>query len=177
MRLPFRAAAPDPQPDPPDAHVLALSERLDAAAQQRLGRSLAVLHLQAGDCGGCALELQAVDDLPYGLAQYGLRSVATPLQADVLLVTGVLTRTLREAVERALLVMPEPRWVVAIGDCAAGAGPFAESYAVAGGVAAAVPVDLVVQGCPPEPSVILAGLRALLEAQVPRRARREPRAR
>jgi Ni,Fe-hydrogenase III small subunit len=94
--------------------------------------------------------------------------VASPLHADVLLVVGALGRNMGEALERALLCMPEPRWVVAVGDCAADGGPFRGSYAVGGGVAEAVPVDLVVPGSPPTPAQVLEGLLALLAAQQPK---------
>ncbi len=170
LRL-LRGAAPA-QPPPPEAHVLALSGRLEAAAQRRLGRSLSLWPLRLGGCGGCALEFAALSGLPYGLERYGLRLAAVPAQADVLLLLGAPVRALAEAAERALQLMPEPRWVVAVGACAAGRGPFAGGYAVA--EAPAVPLDLVVEGCPPEPSVILAGLRALLEAQERRRVHRPP---
>lgn len=161
-------------PSPPDEHVLALSERLDQASQRRLGRCLSLLPLRLGGCGGCSLEVAALAGLPYGLERFGLRLAAVPAHADVLLLLGAPVRALAEATERALLLMPEPRWVVAVGDCAAGRGMFAGGYAVLDGPAVAP--DLVVEGCPPEPATILAGLRALLEAQERRRPRRAPTA-
>lgn len=142
----------------------ALADRLAAASQRRLGRSLALLHVQAGGCGGCASELRALEGALYDLRRFGLSVVETPRQADVLVVTGPLTRNMREALGLAWGGMSEPRWVVALGGCAIDGGPFAGSYAVEGGVGAALSVDLVVGGCPPAPVAILAGLRALLEA-------------
>lgn len=164
-----RSPAEPPQPVP-DEVSRALAERLDAAAQARLGRSLSVFAVEAAGCGGCALEVAALAGPHYDLERFGLRFVASPLHADVLLVAGALGRNMAEALERALACTPEPRWVVAMGDCAADGGPFRGSYAVAGGVAEAVPVDLVIPGCPPTPAQVLEGLLALMAAQRPGKA-------
>ena len=149
-----------------DESAGALAARLDAASQARLGRSLAVFVVQTGDCGGCALEMAALQGVAYDLAQYGLSVVGSPAEADVLLVSGAMTRVLVGPVQRALACMAAPCWVVAVGDCARDGGVFAGSGAVAGGVGAAVAVDLVVPGCPPAPGAILAGLRTILAANV-----------
>ncbi len=149
---------------PPDDTVQSLAAALEAAAQRRLGRSLAIRHVDAGSCNGCELELHALGGIVYDLERFGLRFVASPRHADVLLVTGPLTRNLREALERTWEATPDPKWVVAIGDCAVDGGVFKGSYAVLGGTAAAVPVSLVIGGCPPTPAQVLSGLRALLEA-------------
>ncbi|HLY88463.1 MAG TPA: NADH-quinone oxidoreductase subunit B family protein [Acetobacteraceae bacterium] len=141
-----------------------LATRLEAAAQMRLGRSLAIRHLDAGSCGGCEIELRALNRAVFDLQRYGLRFVDSPRHADVLLVTGPLTRNLTEALEQAYTAMPEPKFVVAVGDCAVDGGVFKGSYAVLGGVGTTLPVDLLISGCPPAPERILAGLRALLEA-------------
>lgn len=141
-----------------------LATRLEAAAQMRLGRSLAIRHLDAGSCGGCEIELRALNRAVFDLQRYGLRFVDSPRHADVLLVTGPLTRNLTEALEQAYTAMPEPKFVVAVGDCAVDGGVFKGSYAVVGGVGTTLPVDLLISGCPPAPERILAGLRALLEA-------------
>jgi Ni,Fe-hydrogenase III small subunit len=141
-----------------------LSTRLEAAAQTRLGRSLAIRHVNTGSCNGCELELRALNNVFYDLQRFGLHFVETPRHADVLLVTGPLTRNLRTALEQAWDATPEPKWVVAIGDCAVDGGVFKGSYAVLGGIGHAVPVDLTIGGCPPTPARILAGLRTLLEA-------------
>jgi Ni,Fe-hydrogenase III small subunit len=130
----------------------------------RLGRSLAIRHLDAGSCGGCEIELRALNRAVFDLQRYGLRFVDSPRHADVLLVTGPLTRNLTEALEQAYTAMPEPKFVVAVGDCAVDGGVFKGSYAVVGGVGTTLPVDLLISGCPPAPERILAGLRALLEA-------------
>jgi Ni,Fe-hydrogenase III small subunit len=162
LRPPAADAIPAPHPDT----VAALAERVEAAAQARLGRSLAVLLLDSGGCGGCMLEARALTAPAYDLERFGLRLVDTPRQADVLLVTGAAARNMTEALVRAYTAMPEPKWVVAVGDCAAGSGPFAGGYAVEeGGVGAVLPLDLMVPGSPPAPALILEGLLALLEAQ------------
>ena len=162
-RLRFaRGAAPDGVADADT--TASLRARLESASQRRLGRSLALFHVDAGSCGGCELELRALRGTLYALERYGLRFVRTPLEADVLLTTGPLTRTLRSALERAWDATPEPKWVVAVGDCAVDGGVFKGSYAVLGGTGQVVPVDLTIGGCPPSPAQILAGLRALIEA-------------
>jgi Ni,Fe-hydrogenase III small subunit len=152
------AEAPDPET------IASLSARLEAAAQIRLGRSLAIRHVNTGSCNGCELELRALSNVFYDLERFGLRFVESPRQADVLLVTGPLTRNLKTALEQAWDATPDPKWVVAVGDCALDGGVFKGSYAVLGGTGLSVPVDLTISGCPPSPSRILSGLRALLEA-------------
>jgi Ni,Fe-hydrogenase III small subunit len=141
-----------------------LRARLEEAAQTRLGRSLAIRHVNTGSCNGCELERRALNNVLYDLERFGLRFVDSPRHADVLLVTGPLTRNLRTALEQAWDATPEPKWVVAVGDCAVDGGVFKGSYAVLGGTGLSVPVDLTIGGCPPAPARILAGLRTLLEA-------------
>ncbi len=148
-------------PPLPEETVRALSERLEAAARRRLGRGLALLHLDAGSCNGCELELAALGNAVYDLERFGLRFVASPRHADVLLVTGPLTRNLHEAVARAFVATPDPKWVVALGDCAVDFGVFKGSYAIG---ESPVPFDLTVRGCPPTPMQMLEGLLALVEA-------------
>jgi Ni,Fe-hydrogenase III small subunit len=143
--------------------VQGLVTKLNAAARAKLGRSLSLRHVDSGSCNGCELELTALTNIVYDLERFGLRFVASPRHADVLLVTGPLTRNLQEALLRTWQATPEPKWVVAIGDCAIDGGVFKGSYANCGGVNA-VPVDLQIRGCPPTPAQILEGLRALLEA-------------
>lgn len=160
------AAKLDPAPVPHPETVAALAARVEAAGRARLGRSLAVMLLRSGGCAGCALESRALVDAPYDLARFGLRFVSSPREADVLLLTGPATRNMTEALQRCWAAMAEPRWVVVVGDCAAGAGPFEGGYALEqGGVGAVLPLDLVVPGCPPAPVLILEALLALLEAQ------------
>jgi Ni,Fe-hydrogenase III small subunit len=159
----------DAQPAPPEEVVAALAQRLEATARARLGRSLAIRQVDAGSCNGCELEVNAMSGVLYDLERFGLRFVASPRHADVLLVTGPVSRNMREALERTRACTPEPCWVVAAGDCALDGGVFKGSYGVEGGVSAVLPVDLVIPGCPPSPLQMLEGLVALLQAQDPPR--------
>lgn len=151
-----------PRPDPDG--VAELAEALGRRARARLGRSLSIREVDAGSCNGCELEIHAVNHPIYDLERFGIRFVASPRHADVLLVTGPVTRNMEEALRRTVEATPEPRWIVAMGDCARDGGCFAGSYAVVGGVSDVVPVDLHIPGCPPSPRQILAGLLALLDA-------------
>src|SRR5689334_9366906 len=153
LRAPVTEAAPLPT----------LAADLDRAAQRRLGRSLAIRELDAGSCNGCELEIHALNNAYYDVERFGIRFVASPRHADVLLVTGPVTRNMHEAVTATYQAMPGPKWVVALGDCARDGGCFAGSYAVVGGVSEVIPVDLHIAGCPPAPTDILKGLLALLE--------------
>lgn len=154
----------DPAPPVAPEIVAELRARLDEAAQTRLGRSLAIRQVDAGSCNACELEINALQNVAHDLERFGLRFVASPRHADILLVTGPLTRNMAEALLRARAATPDPMWVVALGDCAVDGGVFKGSYAVLGGVEAALPVDLVIPGCPPSPTQILEGLVALVEA-------------
>ena len=161
----------DPAPALSQPTIAALAERLAATARASLGRSLAIREVDSGSCNGCELEVNALQNVAYDLERFGLRFVASPKHADVLLVTGPACRNMAEAMERALACTPEPRWVVAAGDCAVDGGVFKGSYAVHGGVGAVLPVDLLIPGCPPSPEQLLEGLLALLEAEAtPRRS-------
>ncbi len=153
----------EPAPADGEAYLAELAAEFDRAARRRLGRSLAIRAVDAGSCNGCELEIHALNNAFYDLERFGLRFVASPRHADVLLVTGPLTKNMREALMRTYHATPDPKWVVAVGDCAADGGVFAKSYAVEGGVARAVPVDLHISGCPPRPAELLRGLIALLE--------------
>ena len=141
-----------------------LAAQVDALAQRRLGRSLAIREVDAGSCNGCELEIHALNNPFYDLERFGLRFVASPRHADLLLVTGPVTHNMVEALRRTYNAVPAPKWVVAAGDCAANCGVFAGSYAVAGAVADIIPVDLHIRGCPPTPLQLLEGLLALLQA-------------
>ena len=147
-----------------EAALAELAARVDSAARRRLGRSLAIRAVDAGSCNGCELEIHALNNAIYDLERFGLRFVASPRHADVLLVTGPLARNMREALERTYVATPAPKWVVAVGDCAIDGGVFAGSYAVCDGIGGVVPVDLKINGCPPTPEQLLRGLLALLEA-------------
>jgi Ni,Fe-hydrogenase III small subunit len=150
-------------PGPDEAAVAELAASVERAARRRLGRSLSIREVDAGSCNGCELEIHALNNAFYDLERFGLRFVASPRHADVLLVTGPVTKNMREALQRTYAATPDPKWVVAVGDCAVDGGIFAGSYAVAGGVHDVVPVDLHIRGCPPTPTQLLKGLLALLE--------------
>ncbi len=148
-----------------DAALAELAASVERSARRRLGRSLAIRQVDAGSCNGCELEIHAIGNAFYDLERFGLRFVASPRHADVLLVTGPVTKNMREALERTYRATPDPKWVVALGDCALDGGIFAGSYAIVGGVSNVVPVDLHIRGCPPSPNAILKGLIALLDTQ------------
>jgi Ni,Fe-hydrogenase III small subunit len=146
-----------------DAEIAALAQRVDATARRRLGRSLAIREVDAGSCNGCELEIHALNNAFYDLERFGFKFVASPRHADVLMVTGPVTHNMREGLERTYNATPDPKWVVAVGDCACTGGLFADSYACVGAVEKVVPVDLRIPGCPPDPIALLKGLLALLE--------------
>jgi Ni,Fe-hydrogenase III small subunit len=150
-------------PKPSEAAIAELAERVDKAARDRLGHSLAIRHVDAGSCNGCELEIHALNNPYYDIERFGFRFVASPRHADVLLVTGPVTKNMQEALERTYAATPDPKWVVASGDCALNGGMFGGSYAVAGGVSAVIPVHLHIAGCPPSPRSLLEGLLALME--------------
>src|SRR5271167_5064286 len=151
----LRPPLTEPPPMPGDAAIAELAAQLDHAARRRLGRSLSIREVDAGSCNGCELEIHALNNAFYDLERFGLRFVASPRHADVLLVTGPVTHNMREALERTYRATPDPKWVVAVGDCAVDGGIFAGGYACIGGVSAVVPVDLHIRGCPPSPIEIL----------------------
>jgi Ni,Fe-hydrogenase III small subunit len=150
-------------PDPDLAMAAELAVALARVAHEKLGRSLSIREIDAGSCNGCELEIHALNNAFYDIERFGLRFVASPRHADVLLVTGPVTRNMREALERTYQATPAPKWVVAAGDCAGDGGCFAGGYAVVGGVSAVVPVDLHIPGCPPPPVALLKGLIALVD--------------
>jgi Ni,Fe-hydrogenase III small subunit len=158
----LRRPVTDAPPKPDDAELAALAARIDVAARRRLGRSLAIREVDAGSCNGCELEINALQNAVYDLERFGLRFVASPRHADVLLVTGPVAKNMRTALERTYEATPAPKWVVAVGDCAVSGGLFADSYACVGPVSAVLPVSLTIPGCPPTPHELLKGLLTLL---------------
>lgn len=147
------------RPGPIDA---ALAADVDMTARARLGRSLSIRQVDAGSCNGCELEIHALANPYYDLERFGFRFVASPRHADVLLVTGPVTLNMAEALTRAWRATPDPKWVIAAGDCACTGGIFAGGYATIGAVDKVIPVDVRIPGCPPTPNQLLTGLRALL---------------
>jgi Ni,Fe-hydrogenase III small subunit len=126
------------------------------------GRSINIREVDAGSCNACELEIHALNNAIYDVERFGMKFVASPRHADVLLVTGPVSRNMKVALERTFAATPAPKWVVAVGDCACGCGVFADSYATIGSVQAVLPVDLHIKGCPPRPIELLRGLIALL---------------
>jgi Ni,Fe-hydrogenase III small subunit len=159
----IRTPLSEPVLAPSDAAMEELGTAIGKAARRRLGRSLSIRAVDAGSCNGCELEMHALSNAFYDIERFGIRFVASPRHADVLLVTGPVTKNMREALERTYDATPNPKWVVALGGCASDGGCFAGSYAVVGGVSAVIPVDLHIPGCPPSPADILRGLLALLD--------------
>jgi Ni,Fe-hydrogenase III small subunit len=156
-----KAVIKPPQADA--AQIAEVARSLGERARRRLGRSLAIRAVDAGSCNACELEIHALNNPLYDCERFGLKFVASPRHADVLLVTGPVTWNMKQALERTWTATPDPKWVVALGDCADNCGVFAGSRACVGPVASVIPVDLVIRGCPPPPLDILKGLLALLE--------------
>ena len=152
----------EPAPEADEA-LRSTAQRLSEAMLRQLGRALVIRHVDAGSCNACELEIHALNNAYYDIERFGLRFVASPRHADVLLVTGPVTKNMKVALERTYNATPGPKWVVAVGDCAVDGGCFAGSYAVVGGVAGVVPVDIIVRGCPPTPLQLMKGLLTLLE--------------
>jgi Ni,Fe-hydrogenase III small subunit len=161
------------EPAPPVADADgAVVERIHRDILDILGRALTIRQVDAGSCNGCELEIQALANPYYNIEGLGIRFVASPRHADMLLVTGPVSRHMEEALRRTFEATPEPKLVVAVGDCGCSGGIFGESYASCGAVANVIPVDAVVPGCPPPPIEILRGILGVV-----RRRAEEPGAR
>jgi Ni,Fe-hydrogenase III small subunit len=152
-----------PELQPPDAAV----EKLQRQLQGVFGRALRIRHVDAGSCNGCELEIHALSNPYYNLEGSGMAFVASPRHADVLLVTGPVSVNMEDALRRTYAAMPEPKWVMAVGDCGACGGVFGESYATRGPISAVIPVDIVVNGCPPTPLALLRGLLQITRQRRP----------
>ena len=155
----------EPLPSAEDVHRE--QERLQASLLEVLGRALCIRHVDAGSCNGCELEIHALSNPYYNLEGAGVRFVASPRHADLLLVTGPVSVNMEEALRRTYEATPEPKLVVAVGDCGACGGVFGESYASLGTVAKVIPVDVTVPGCPPTPVAILQGILAATRRAAP----------
>ena len=152
----------EPAPEPDEA--LRVAEHLHAEIRALLGRALCIRQVDAGSCNGCELEIHALGNPLYNLEGYGIKFVASPRHADLLLVTGPVARNMELALRRTYEATPDPKLVVAIGDCGCTGGIFGESYASVGRVANVIPVDVAVPGCPPRPNKILAGILTAIRA-------------
>jgi Ni,Fe-hydrogenase III small subunit len=151
---------------PPVDEALRVREALEQGIREVLGRALCIRAVDAGSCNGCELEIHAVNNPIYSLESIGIRFVASPRHADLLLVTGPVSRHMEVALRRTYDATPDPKLVVAIGDCGACGGIFGEGYASCGAVANVIPVDVVVPGCPPSPARIMAGILTALSGRV-----------
>lgn len=140
-----------------------IARQVDARARKLFARSLHIREVDAGSCNGCELEISALGNPYYDLERFGLHFVASPRHADCLLVTGPVTRNMAEPLRRTYDATPDPKIVIAIGDCAINCGVFKDSYAVIGSVDKVIPVNVFVPGCPPEPSDILRGILQALD--------------
>src|SRR5262249_36035470 len=154
----FKGPAVVERPEDNPVMLAEAANALATRARRRLGRSLAIREIDAGSCNGCELEINALNNPVYDIEPFGLKFVASPRAADILLGTGPVAWNMRQALELPYAATPEPKWVVAAGDCARDCGVFAGSRACAGPVSAVIPVDLHVLGCPPAPIEILTGL-------------------
>jgi len=152
------------EPAPAPADEAAITARLQQQVLSTLGRALTIRHVDAGSCNGCELEIQALGNPYYNIEGMGIRFVASPRHADLLLVTGPVSKHMAVALTRTYDAMPDPKLVVAVGDCGCTGGIFGESYASLGRVANVIPVDVEVAGCPPAPVALLRGLLAAVGA-------------
>jgi len=146
------------RPPQPDEALRSIEQRLGGAILAHFGRALAIRHVDAGSCNGCELEIHAMNSPYYNLERLGVRFVASPRHAELLLVTGPVSRNMEVALRRTWEATPDPKLVVAIGDCGCSGGIFGESYASCGRVSNVIPVDVAVPGCPPAPIAIMQGI-------------------
>jgi len=162
----------EPRPDPAVDDVV--NARLQQDILRTLGRALAIRHVDAGSCNACELEAHALMNPYYNIEGLGIKFVASPRHADALLVTGPVTKHMAIALRRTYDATPEPRLVIAAGECARGRGIFGESYATFGAVDKLLPVDVAIPGCPPSPTALLQGILAALRAAAAPPLRTEP---
>jgi len=149
---------------PPPAEETVVAERLQQSIRRTLGRALTIRQVDAGSCNGCELEIHALGNPYYNIEGQGIRFVASPRHADMLLVTGPVSRHMAIALKRTYDATPDPKLVVAVGDCGCTGGIYGESYASLGRVSNVIPVDVTVPGCPPTPVALLAGILAAVSA-------------
>jgi len=151
------------EPSPPaDDALRTIQQRLSETMLRQLGRALVIRHVDAGSCNACELEIHALGNPYYNLEALGIKFAASPRHADMLLVTGPVARNMEVALKRAYDATPDPKLVVAVGDCGCSGGIFGESYASCGRVANVIPVDVSIPGCPPTPLQLMQGILAAL---------------
>jgi Ni,Fe-hydrogenase III small subunit len=155
------------EPAPQSDESLRIVDALQSRILEVLGRALCIRAIDAGSCNGCELEIHALNNPLYNIEGLGIRFVASPRHADLLLVTGPVTKNMEVALRRTYEATPDPKLVVAIGDCGCTGGIFGESYATCGRVATVIPVDVAVPGCPPSPRQILSGILTAITKAVP----------
>ena len=154
------------EPAPAEDEALrTTTQRLDETMRHQLGRALVIRHVDAGSCNGCELEIHALGNPCYNIEGLGIRFVASPRHADMLLVTGPVSKHMAIALKRTYDATPEPKLVVAVGDCGCHGGIFGESYASLGAVSKVIPVDVEVPGCPPTPTALLQGILTAIRAR------------
>ena len=155
------------EPKPSPAAEMVVVARLQEEILRTLGRALTIRQVDAGSCNGCELEIHALGNPYYNLEGLGIKFVASPRHADMLLVTGPVSRNMETALKRTWEATPDPKLVVAIGDCGCTGGIFGESYASLGRVANVIPVDVEIPGCPPTPTALLRGILAAITRHAP----------
>ena len=151
-----------------DESLRSTTQQLSAAMTKQLGRALVIRHIDAGSCNGCELEIHALNNPYYNLEAIGIKFAASPRHADLLLVTGPVAKNMEVAVKRAYDATPEPKLVVAVGDCGCTGGIFGESYASCGRIANVIPVDVSIPGCPPTPLQLIEGILAAITPSQPK---------
>jgi len=154
----------EPQSPPDDAQLAQLGIEVRRALQRQFSGSIAIRQVDAGSCNGCELEIHALNNPYYDVERFGVHFVASPRHADVLLVTGPVSRHMETALRRTYDATPAPKWVIAAGDCACNGGEFGVSYASCGVVENVIPVDVKIPGCPPTPQQLLIGILSLLQS-------------
>lgn len=152
----------EPVKSPTDNELEQLGITLKRRIDQKFSGSIAIRQVDAGSCNGCELEIHALNNPYYDIERFGIHFVASPRHADVLLVTGPVSRHMQTALLRTYEATPNPKWVVAVGDCAACGGEFGVSYASCGAVSNVIPVDVTIPGCPPTPLALMKGLLGLM---------------
>ena len=155
------------EPAPAPAEEMVVVARLQKKILKTLGRAIAIRQVDAGSCNGCELEIHALGNPYYNIEGLGIKFVASPRHADMLLVTGPVSKHMAIALQRTYDATPDPKLVVAVGDCGCTGGIFGESYACLGRVANVIPVDVEIPGCPPTPTALLSGILAAITVGSP----------